>query len=356
MKTTKYLVILVLALAIAVPVMAKKQSDDLGGLYGDLFVIFRDEDGVPILTADGCIQPVDVNENVILFIIDEETGECVIADETQVDMLQTVDFGRLNLGRSPDDVLAHSFDEAVKAMNDAANKSGDISLDPAGRLVLTSGVDGLQKTIDSPLENLALYIKMMIDGDWIVPEEIVTLVDGGKPSDEEEERPVLSQEAADLLTDLGFPHLGNADSLPTDLTDPELILAASLLAAAADKSGDITLDMVVYLNSIYGINQVGTLEGETGTKTYYDFREFTYVRSDVYRERGTSSCDDGSVWVLALAEDGHWEEGCQVILGHVRFTGSEVPDNVGSFVQVADDALNVIEYIHNYNVPVILYP
>tara|TARA_R110000772_G_scaffold11226_1_gene35313 strand:- start:43 stop:573 length:531 start_codon:yes stop_codon:yes gene_type:complete len=41
-----------------------------GDLYGDMYVILRDSNGVPILNADGYVQPVDVNGNPIE--LDEE--------------------------------------------------------------------------------------------------------------------------------------------------------------------------------------------------------------------------------------------------------------------------------------------
>ena len=62
------------------------------------------------------------------------------------------------------------------------------------------------------------------------------------------------------------------------LNNAEFTLAASLLAAAADKTGSISLDKVVYINSVYGINQVGTLPGEVEGKTYYDFSAYGYNR------------------------------------------------------------------------------
>ena len=73
----------------------------------------------------------------------------------------TVDFGRLNLGRAPDAVLFHAFDEAIKSMNSASA----MDLDPPGRIMLFIGDEW--KTIDAPAENLALYIKLMQEGHWI---------------------------------------------------------------------------------------------------------------------------------------------------------------------------------------------
>ena len=180
-------------------------------------------------------------------------------------------------------------------------------------------------------------------------------------------------------------------------------MAASLLAAAADKTGSINLDMVIYINFIYGVNQAGGLVGAEG-RTYFDFSRdpdgaaFQYGRDEVYGSRGSVECgvDEygnlvGLVQVLQpeLDADGnevsnHFVTTCMDLLGYdpetspdynaVRFwdmvetyematdaegnpiTGYDFVDNVRAFAQAADDALQVIEYIHNYKVPEVLYP
>ncbi len=101
------------------------------------------------------------------------------------DLIQEVHFGRLNLARAPDHVLQAAFDEAISSINSAI----DIGIDPAGRLLLYRYVleldtetgrmvpvvdgDGVEileeKAIDSPLENLALYVKLMNDGHLVTP-------------------------------------------------------------------------------------------------------------------------------------------------------------------------------------------
>jgi len=168
---------------------------DTGELYGDLYVILRDENGVPILnleqievpdteegeayTADvWCIQPI-ATDNLDLYNQDPDTGayyvtidpiyddpitiypgepfvpssyvdaagdlvECELSltldlnnpptddplDDTLIydltPYVQAVDFGRLNLGRAPDAVIAHGLDEAVVKLNSATA----IYLDP----------------------------------------------------------------------------------------------------------------------------------------------------------------------------------------------------------------------------------
>jgi len=433
-KNIKWLFLLGLVFILAAPVAGKgpggggEEIPDIGELYGDLYVILRDENGVPMLDEDnGCIQPIsgDLDGDGIL---DAEVSESVFietndvpleitafegepfnlatyidaaGDEVECELTeamaawaQAVDFGRLNLGRAPDEVINHAFDEAVKNMNLASA----IGIDPVGRLVLTFD-DGTVKTIDSPAENLALYIKMMKDGHWITV-DTTTAGRGNKPPDKgppegdgpsEEPRPVLgcvdpdceqTTNAITYLNWLGYD-LGDSNRTNVDLSQDELQLAASLLAAAADKTGSITLDKVVYINSVYDINQAGSLPGEIEGKTYFNFGAFQYNRS-LYQNRNSGDCDSGEIWVLQpeIEQNGvevpnHFVTQCMEILGYdpadpvpvnaVRFTNMveayttveityDFVDNVRGFTQAADDALQVLEYVHNYKVPEVLYP
>ena len=391
---------------------------DTGTLYGDLYVILRDVNGVPIFDANGCIQPISAVDGGTLEIYDstgtevlfETTAiagepfslafytdatieldvECELTEE-MADWVMTVDFGRLNMGRAPVSVIAHAFDEAINKMNTAE----EISLDPAGRLVLTFADESV-KTIDAPAENLALYIAMMTEGDWYT-EDTTPIVNGGPPEGvgpaegdgpSTEPRPVLNETAIGLLGALGFTNLGEPYDGAIgagDLNNQELLLAASLLAAAADKTGSITLDKVVYINFIYGINQLGTLnDGQAEPKNYFDFGDFGYNRGLTYQNRGGTECSgDGTsfVWVLQpeVGVDNHFVTTCMDLVTYavdpeglynqgnsVRYTYmtesyTTVPltydfdSNVRGFAQAADDALQVIEYIHNYKVPEDLY-
>jgi len=405
---------------------------DTGELYGDLYVILRNAYGAPILDANGCIQPISAVDGGELEIYDstgttllfettaiagepfalayytDEAAEIEVAcelTEGMLDWVQAVDFGRLNLGRAPEGVIAHAFDEAINKMNAAT----DMRLDPAGRLMLL--LDGEWFTIDAPAENLALYVKMMIDGHWITT-DLTPVEPGGKgggkgggggppegdgPSTED--RPVLSATAIALLADieadatgeihLNLLDLGNQDRT-TPLTNDELILAASLLAGAADKTGSITLDKVVYINSIYGINQAGSYVTEEGAR-YFDFSAFDqdnkYNRKINFLRRYTPECGWGNVWVLQPTGDPAnftFAAMCMSLLTYaessdyfdnaVRYLnfeeeylyaydaagnqilGFDFVTNVRAFTQASDDALQVLEYIHNYKVPEVLYP
>jgi hypothetical protein len=350
----KLLLVILFLSSISFSAAAKGDIDsgdipDTGDLYGDLYVIFRDIDGVPILDEYGCIQPLAADGTVLaLYTNPDEDILCELTEEL-AELVQTVDFGRLNEGRAPEAVINHSFDEAINMLNSA----NSIALDPAGRIMLFIADEW--KTIDSPLENIALYMKMMKDGHWITTDTSPN-THGGKPSTKgppegdgpsTEERPVLSDSAINLLNSIGYGNLGNTDNI---LNNHDLLLAVSLLAAGGDKSGSITLDMVIYINSIYGINQLGSLPGEVQDKTYFDFRAYTYSRQNVYGQREGGGCSPGSVLVLIPAGI-LWQESCEVILDSVtHFRGNET-ENVRGFVQSADDALQVIEFIHNFRVP-----
>lgn len=243
-----------------------------GDLYGDLYVILRDENGVPVLNEDGFAQPIDADGNLIP--LDEE------GEPTDESLLQEVEFGRMSVSRSPSKVTDHALDEALTKLQEAST----IEVDEAGRLV----VDG--STIDSPLENLALYDALMKDG-----------------------------------------------SLP-DTTLPEDFQVTALLAAAADKTGEITVDVVVYQNTILGINQVDP----DGTITYYDFSGFDYDRASTF---------DGSVTYLADTDgDGDYEPVTESIMeavfGGESWTDPTAEGGADDFAQAADDARAVILFVH----------
>lgn len=363
---------------------------DFGDLYGDLYVILRAENGAPIYDANGCIQPI-ASEDLANFPLEVEIQtdgdplvitafpgepfslayytdpegdlvECELT-ETMAQWVQAVDFGRLNLGRAPKEVIDHALDEAINKMNLACA----MDFDPSGRIMLEieeicGDENVLWTTIDAPAENLALYIKMMTDGDWIIPEETQTSRRGGDPG-VVEYRPVLSPEAIAMIANFEggrYANLVLESSTTADLDTYDLLLAASLMAGAGDKFGAFTLDMVVYINSIYGINS---------ENAYFDFSGFQYSRSDQYGlERGSQECPVGQVYVLQPVEgESYFEPGCQITLDVVHFNDySEdfltqgvdswpYDANIRGFTQAADDSLQVLEYVHNYSVPEDLY-
>jgi hypothetical protein len=250
-----------------------------GDLYGDLWIILRNDNGEPILTPEGYVQPIDVEGNTIP--LDEE------GKPTNLDLVQEVEFSRLSVSRAPSKVLSHSLDEATSKILAATDP---ITLDAAGRVV----VDG--STIDSPLENLALYNAVMTN----------TL-------------------PADVLAKLGSVSLS----------------APSLLAAAADKYSEFNVDTLVYLNSFLGINTV--VDGVT--TDYHDFltdydREATYSGQTVEVLQLVPGSDPATYVVTSVplyGTDGFFTE------NWVDTTDGFADD----FAAATNDAIQVLEFIHD---------
>jgi len=272
-----------------------------GDLLGDLNIILRDANGVPILDEYGHVQPLDADGNLIPL-----TPEGDIEPGSE-DLVVPVEFSRLSVSRSPSKVIDKSYDEAIAALNAATA----ITTDASGRLVTT--IDGVAKTIDSPLENLALYEALLNNGylPGFVPKEGVSL---------------------DNLSFL----------VDKTVTNSDMLQAASFLAAASDKAGSINDDMVVYTDSILGIVGATTpLVGADG-KEYVDFTNVTYDRSATYT---------GTVTYLKKNEDGTYSKETASIMdavfGGETYTGTQLD----AFTQAADDARAVIEYVHDNPLP-----
>jgi len=249
-----------------------------GDDYGDLIVLARDPvTGLPIVDENGqYLVCLDVACTSTVPTVDGE----VPAGVTPIE----VDFGRAAVARSPDRVTEKALDDAL------AKLTADgvvISTDTAGRITYT--VDGVTTSIDSPLENLALYVDLM----------------QGLASDS-----TSQTEAA----------LGDLATLST---------AAALLAGVADKTGDISIDYVFYQNLITDV--------VTNPDTYYDYNGFTYDRT--FDKATYYVSIDGADPVLKTIDlDAYLES----------VNGALPPDGdyAALFAAAADDALEVIEFTH----------
>lgn len=259
-----------------------------GDLYGDLYVLIRDPlTGVALTESiNGVVYPkvqaYDASGALLVGVWiprDPATGDLLaqLPDGTKVFPAE-VDFGRLSVARAPSKVLTHSLDEAISKLTATG---AVISLDAAGRLVITVG--GISTTIDSPLENLALY------QDYIVDKAIAGV------------------------------------TLPANFSP------VALLAAAADKYGVVTLDTVMYLDSILKVNP--------------DLSLFTYSRTDVYTGK--------TVEILQLKPGSttEYEVVTVNLMGSVDWTiptGAVPSTGAAAFAQAVDDAVQVIEFIHDF--------
>jgi hypothetical protein len=248
-----------------------------GDEYGDLIVLLRDP-----VTAEPIVQ-----DGEYLVCLDAACTETVATVEGEVPAGVTpveVDFGRAAVARAPSSVID-------KALNDAITKLTTdgvvLSTDAAGRITYT--VDGITATIDSPLENLALYI--------------------------------------DLMTGLASDSTSDAEAALGDLAT--LNTAAALLAGVADKTGAISIDYVYYQNLITDV--------VTNPDTYYDYSDFDYDR-DFGETTYYVSIEDANPVLMTIDLDAYLEA-----------INGELPDNkefAALFAAAADDALEVIEFVH----------
>ena len=264
-----------------------------GDLFGDMVVILRDAYGVPILD-NGLVQPIayvyDASGNLIPYVVDGKlqtipydpvTGDLVTTINGVAVYTAEVDLGRLSVARAPTKVLDHSLTEALTKLT---TSGAVIALDAAGRLTVNG------TAIDSPLENLALYKTYIATG-----------------------------------------------TLP-GVTVPTGFNPAALLAAAADKTGSISVDTVEYMNSILGIPSATTLAVMTSTD---------YDRYKTWK--------DASAQILVLQPDGVTYKVEPVNLYEAVFnittwTDPTLTGGADDFATAADDYLKVIEFVHDNGV------
>ncbi len=307
-------------------------------------MLYRDADGKPIteevkaLNEDGtpvvpevaldCVLPVasyavdpanpDPNTELLHLVvsIDGPEPKCELTEE-DLPYVMEVDFGRLNLVRSPSKVLQKAYDAAMTTL---ASGTG-ITTDPAGRLAAMLA-DGTVQVIDSPLENVALYLQMMTNADGTLTTTdgttVITLPD-------------------DLV---GYP---TTNPLP----DSWLDIAAALFAAGADKTGIIDVDEVVYINEFLGLN-AGGYDHYTGY-SYDRQNRYGSVEADLLLPTlgNPTTYEKQTVSIMDYVFDSYEPSSGLAPGSGVNATGS----NVAGFARAADDALQVIEFIHDYALP-----
>jgi len=392
-----------------------------------------------IITYDSTWERTECGVTTDIFLTAGETwnGVTYYTDILFSDLIQEVSFGRLNLGRAPEAVLDHAYDEAIRMINNAIQ----IELDASGRLLLTSNVydefltnpdgtpvllDTVTKAIDSPLENLSLYIKLMNDGHLITaaPERtpIDRSVQGGIPiwklleledGPSSALRPTIDiahvqsfglgnlVDASNVTTYYTYRDAeGNLVVLTDNTTCVEPIVceewigiteqsdldvcagadfanAATFVSSAADKTGVMTIDKVVYLNSILGINLVvGHSAYDENDEPLPDSIDYaanpiyfnfglnmdTYDRAATFANRGqvVTPAGEGSAGtydgnVRLLVEDplilGTWVETVLPIMPTIFADVNITGDDITGFTAMADDDLGVIEFTHTYQIP-----
>lgn len=203
--------------------------------------------------------------------------------QSSVEGQYTIVPGEVEFGRTS---VARSPDSVFQRQIDEFEKTVDGNVDDlligVDGRILLQNDDGTVTTFDSPLVNLALYA-------------------------------VLMDTSREIELDAAL--LSKLESI----ADP-----AALLAASADKFGTISEDYVAYLNTSLGINEVTVDMSETPPATSVTYLDFT---TSSYTTRTSVFTQDVVDTVFA---------GENVL----NLTG------IDAFAQLADDYLQVIEYIH----------
>jgi len=128
-----------------------------------------------------------------------------------------------------------------------------------------------------------------------------------------------------LLTGLASDSTSDAEAALGNLAN--LNTAAALLAGVADKTGDISIDYVFYQNLITDV--------VTNPDTYYDFSDFTYDRD--FGETTYWVSTDGVTTTLYRID----------LDEYLQATNGGLPTgDAALFAAAADDALEVIEFVH----------
>jgi len=328
--------------------------------YGDLIILHRDANGVPIpspaitvtdpetgLPVDGglCWQPKafsseNCTADTLAAMGCDDWDTCVVPVDQYscaveagfTGCTQEVDFGRINEARAPDTVLASQLEDVIVKVATA----DEVGLDPAGRLVTCTDDGDIDSVsaIDSPLQSLAIYKELMLKG-----------------------------------------------TLGVELPDDAMMTAARALGTASDKSGEVNIDLVAYLNQIMGLSDPATstflpklcetyreeVQGniQLVEKCFLDFGQvpgggaYEYARIGNFNELPHPAYIPGAAPVQGWFEY-LWPIGStatfEILQGPVNGTvfgntaGFE-GGNIGGFAQAADDAREVINFMHTWPVP-----
>ena len=344
-------------------------GDDGGAApdFGDLIILYRDVDGVPIPSDPDQVPDPETGDLVdgglcwqpIAFNVDDQTlcpQDCVVDTTTPATVsvnqyncgvaegcsgcTQEVDFGRINAVRSPDDVFDRQLEDVIVNLATA----DCVTLDPAGRMVASRVADDgkvSSSTIDSPLQNLAISRQLLLTGT------------------------------------IGAPLPQGADVLDT---------AARGIGAGSGKSGEVNVDLVAYLDQLMGLTAPGTVtildpklcetyrEEVQGViqlveKCFLNYgnvppngNAYQYGRDENFRALPAPAYIPGPPgtasegWFEYLAVLDNTLPSFQILQGPITtavFDGETgfTEGNIGGYAQAADDARAVINFMHDWPMP-----
>jgi hypothetical protein len=224
----------------------------------DLEVLVRGDDGYVIyqseenpLTELVAITPNEdgyVGEDMVVALYDAE-GE--VLPEVALHVVP-IEMGRLNIIRSPSTVISKRLGEVIKNFGDGT--VANVTRDFCGRIMMfrtdAAIADGAEdKPIDSPLENLAIYKELLLNGFT-------------KSAEDNGLKFLIEEEIGfgGFNFQFRFDHNWDAGAKPysflTDYMDEcQLLmnLAAACISAGSDKSNTLIIDEIVFVNLFMGI-------------------------------------------------------------------------------------------------------
>lgn len=363
-------------------VLAEDHSGGGGGcgdVFGDLIHILRDADtGQPILEKrwvelpgdvfgfDYCPIPIDINGDEIRFAKDSCDPDPLYAEA----VIEVDYFGRLNGGRTKERNNRMHFNEVISSIKDA----DIVKQDETGRMMLgydcgDNSTCASWGTIDSPMESMSLYTRLMKYGHFQTDPMEVDQWSHGDPALGNQYHPAL--DASDWAKFQGsLRHLApdNVDYYgPEPLDSRDFTRASIFLGASANKTGKVTVDLVQYLNRFLKITQnthttssnMVTLpalirEGTTIYEATYEVEErFVDFSAMEYNRR---EWHDDELSIIRPMRRGDWGIDEQVsLLKWLEFINdkrlTKPVEGIVGFVGASSDALRTIEFVHNYEIP-----
>ncbi len=282
-----------------------------GGEYGDLWTMLRNDDGTLVyMTKDKVVCDGPSSICFPVTILADGTLE-VLYEGNEPDGTVEVEFGRMNIARAPAKVLDHALEEALSKLDGLEILSAadlEAYTDDSGRLLVMDG-DTVIGAIDSPLENLAVFKALLVNYSTGV-EQVVIEID-------------VKVEGEEGMTTY---------SMTVD-SDYVLQLAASAIAASSDKTGTLAIDELAYIASFMEVDtQLADL--------VEDFNDW-YKPEEFY---------DTDVWVLDPDKMG-WDK--YNLYDDIVATNTQVDpidddgNGIDVFTQAADDAVQVLEFLHD---------
>jgi hypothetical protein len=255
-----------------------------GDVFGDLIHILRDEQtGQPIFAQRWIELPKEIpgyGWGYCPIAVDEDGKRvpflpysCDFDPDFSEGITEVDYFGRLNGGRTKERNQRMHFDEVISNIKQA----GQLRLDPTGRLEMGFDCELKQdpgycdwSTVDSPMESMALYVRLMKYGHLATdPMEVDTWAHGD-PALGIQFHPALSEDDWPKFKEANLDHLLPASANncwhpndgfnsicaePKSLDKRDFASAAAYLGAAANKTGKITVDLVQYLNRFLKITR-----------------------------------------------------------------------------------------------------